>query len=87
MFDFNGFFFFRRLSVDFAENENSDYKLSDNIILHLSARFNEKQIIRSSHFPNLGWSDEQISDNLIGKVLKNPMRPGIFQFILNAKKK
>lgn len=68
--------------MDFAENENADYKLSDNIILHLSARFNEKQIIRSSHFPNIGWSDEQISDNLIGKVLKNPLRAGVYPFAI-----
>lgn len=49
---------------------------TDNIILHLSVRFLEKQIIRSSHFPNIGWSDEQISTNLIGKALKNPLKPG-----------
>ena len=62
--------------MDFAENTNDNYQISDNIILHLSVRFNEKQIIRSSHFPNIGWSDEQISDNLIGKALKNPIKPG-----------
>lgn len=50
---------------------------TDNIILHLSVRFLEKQIIRSSHFPNIGWSDEQISTNLIGKALKNPLKAGM----------
>lgn len=44
--------------------------------MHLSVRFNEKQIIRSSHFAGVGWSDEQISDNLIGKALKNPVKAG-----------
>lgn len=31
--------------------------------------------MRSSHFPGVGWSDEQISDNLINKSLKNPVLP------------
>lgn len=70
------FVFLLRISVDFAENDNVEYQLSDNIILHLSVRFNEKQIIRSSHFSGVGWSSEQISDNLIGKALKNPLKPG-----------
>ncbi|KAJ6650101.1 32 kDa beta-galactoside-binding lectin [Pseudolycoriella hygida] len=68
--------YFNRLSIDFAENANDAYMPTDNIMLHLSVRFLEKQIIRSSHFPNIGWSDEQISNNLIGKALKNPLKPG-----------
>lgn len=39
-------------------------------------RFNEKQIVRSSHFPGCGWSEEQISDHLIGRTLKQPLRGG-----------
>lgn len=32
--------------------------------------------MRSSHFPGVGWSDEQISDNLINKRLRNPLLAG-----------
>lgn len=63
-------FLLPRLSVSFGDDSN------DSICLHLDVRFNEKQIIRSSHFPGVGWSNEQISDQLIGKTLKNPLRRG-----------
>lgn len=80
-----------RLTISFAENDISDNNASSGasispgccpdasaatIVLHLDVRFAEKQIVRSSHFPGIGWSSEQISDHLIGKTLKNPLQRG-----------
>lgn len=64
-----------RLSISFAENDLSRQPDAA-ILLHLDVRFSEKQIVRSSHFPGVGWSSEQISDHLIGRALKNPLRGG-----------
>lgn len=79
--------FENRLTISFAENDLSNAGAASNpgccidssaatIVLHLDVRFNEKQIVRSSHFPGVGWSAEQISDHLIGKTLKNPLQRG-----------
>lgn len=65
----------QRLSISFAENDLGRTPDAA-IVLHLDVRFSEKQIVRSSHFPGVGWSNEQISDHLIGKTLKNPLRRG-----------
>lgn len=66
-----------RLSIDFAANcdHQSLFHPSDDIPLHLSVRFREKQIVRRS-WDGKQWTDEEISSNLTWNTFKNPLQNG-----------